>query len=155
MAWSVYGESLKTADFSGSPVFSQKFTMPQKEVLKAIRTWVVLFNTPVFTNLSLRIYSNVGGSPGQLLWTADTTWTRAQIATEAYALKEIYFEFVNPLFLGQDTYHAVLWASGYTGDDSSHVAWVRTWPDILNNYTPTLEGIATAPFKISLIGAPL
>lgn len=155
--WRVFGETLLTADFSGSPVYYQPFTLNQNTVLKAIRTWVVVYNSPSFTSLGLRIYSSVSSAPAQLIATSDTTWTLAQITSEANAVREIYFEFNNALSLnGEDQYHVVLWGNGYTGTDSSHVAWVRAFPDPVNSgYTPAIETINRAPFKVAFIGDDL
>lgn len=149
MAWSVYGEELLT----GSD-FSQKITPSESMFLKAVRTYVVIYGTPTFGTISLRVYSNQGGAPASLMATANTTWTLAQLTAQANALKEIYFEFDSPLFLGVDSYHLQLFVSGYTGTVSSHVAWVRNFPEATNSHTPTVEGIAEGPFRLALIGAP-
>lgn len=150
----VAGQWFETSDFGGSlPVHTNPMTMPYKLKLKAVRTWIVLYNEPTLGTLSLRIYSNVGTSPGQLVATATKTWTRTDISEDLNDLLEVYFDFDEAIQLNQDTYHFALWCSGYTGTESSHLAWVKMCPDALNTgFTPTFENIAVAPFKVGLIG---
>jgi hypothetical protein len=158
MAWRVFGERFDTADFSGTPRVFQPVTFHRELELKAIRTWLIYYNSPTFTNLSLRIYSDIGGSLGQLIATANTVWTGTQISSLANACKEVYFEFTNaPSFKAEDDYNISLWATGYTGDDTAHLAWVRSVPDPVNplNVTVSLEKAAVLPFKLGFIGREL
>lgn len=155
MAWQVFAERLETADFSGSPSHSATAVFTDNIALKAVRTWVVIFNSPVFTQLEMRVYSNRGTSADILLHTFTKTWTLSEITDQPYAVREIYFDATNALPLnGGDTYHFVLWATGYTGTASSHIGWVRTLDDPpYGGYTPDMKDLNQAPFRMAYIGA--
>lgn len=155
MAWRVFAEQMFTADYSGSPTHSAKAVMDYDLALKAVRTWVVMFNSPVFTQLQMRIYSNSGGYPLDLLHTFTKTWTLAEITSQPYAVREIYFDTTNAFpLIGGETYHFVLWATGYTGTASSHIGWVRTLDDPpYPGFTPEMTDLGIAPFRITYIGA--
>lgn len=158
MSWRVWGEQLYTSDFSGAlPVRSMDVVFARDCRLKAVRTWIVIHDAPTFTQLQLRMYSNQGGAPAQLIKTFDKVWTLAEITTKANALKEIYFDVTKPLSLkAGDTYHFALWATGYTGTEGSHLAWVTAWPDPPNlAYDPTIENLNRAPYRTTFIGADL
>jgi hypothetical protein len=156
MSWRVWGEQLYTADFSGSlPVRSMPVVFDRDISLKAVRTWVVTYGSPVFTQLQLRLYSNQNAAPAQLIATFDKVWTLAEIQTGlSSALKEIYFDVAKPLSLKEgDTYHLALWATGYTGTENSHIGWVAAWPKPPNTgFTATIENLAIAPYAASFIG---
>jgi hypothetical protein len=56
--------------------------------------------------------------------------------------------------LPDTTYHFVPWISGYTGDSSAHIAWVKAFPDPTYETGLTVNQIkiATLPYKIAFIG---
>lgn len=156
MAWSVYAERIDTADVAGQPRVIQKVELNKKIALKAVRTWVILFGAPDFDVLEMRIYSQRGTALGRHICTFDKTWTRAELSTEDYAVKEIYFDFNDPKFLSaHDQYYFVLFPTTYTGTVDSHVAWVRGIPDLANetDIDLTIENAARAPFHLGFIGA--
>lgn len=155
MAWKVFAERLLTADFSGSPTHSARAVFTNDIALKAVRTWVVLFNAPIFTQLEMRIYSNLSNAPDILLHTFDTTWQLSDISDQDYAVREIYFNsaFAFPILSGE-TYHFVLWPTGYTGDETSHIGWVRTLDDpTYAGYTPDMKELNASPYRMAYIGA--
>jgi len=158
MTWDFVGERLDTSDFSGSPRVFQSFKLNQDIVLRAVRPWIIGFNSPVFSNLRMKIFSNKGGRPKQQLFVSSNAWNLSDLSEQPYFASEIWFEFdPEPQLIGADTYHLALSADSYTGNDTSHLAWVRGVPDPVNptNFTLTFGNILSAPFKVSFIGAPL
>jgi hypothetical protein len=153
--WRVYGEQIFTADVAGStPVHFQKFKLPSDFVIACIRARIEIFNNPSFSTAQMRIYSNRGNNPISLLFTSLAV-PKESIHSLNYARKEVPFIFnPKPMLKGGDHYHAVLWLNNYTGNENSHVAWIRGFPDPINptNYTTTGEKIAVAPFEIALFG---
>lgn len=160
MSFRVYGEKLMTADMSGIPRMFCRFILPTNRNIRAFRTWVVYYNNPSFTALFLDIYSkrpsNNNSSPnifpGTKLFRSDKSWAPADISNQAYAVKELYFDFNEPIALRADTYCAVLYASGYTGTDASHIAWRRGWPDPnISNITATMSNLTIIPPHFGVI----
>jgi hypothetical protein len=166
MSWKIFAERLDTSDLSvqdeamgDAPGHTQKCLITDNMVLKAVRTWVVFFNAPVFSSLELRIYPNdvsYYGSPPLLkrIYTSSNSWTLPEIATEDYAAKELYFEFDQAVnLIGGETYKFAIWANDYTGDATSHIAWVRATNDCAySGYVEDSVNNNTAPFKLALIG---
>lgn len=159
MGWRVWGEPLFTADFGGAPVRYMPIIFRndgENFVLKAIKTWLIVYNNPSFTSFEMRIYSSRNSAPGDLLHTSSNVQTKASIHTLANACKEIYFDFNKPVFDKDDTYYLVLWGNGYTGDATAHVAWKKSYPD--PNYTTGLsdtKSLGKWPYDIAVFGADL
>lgn len=160
--WKVFGNVLETADINGtSKSQAMKIRTNSNVVVKAIRTWFVFFNDPAFTSLSLRIYEDQAGQAGKLIATSTNSFTLAQVFTDAasndYALKGLYFEFDEISLKGTSYYHVLPYAVGYTGTDSSHIAWVKGWPD--NEYrtglTLSYEESIASPYRFAVVGASL
>lgn len=157
--WKVYGNVLLTADINGTDKSqAMKFRTNSNIVVKAIRTWFVLYNDPVYTALSLKIYDDQNGSAGKLLATSTNSFAPADLlATYDYGLKGTYFEFANISLKGTNWYHVLPYATGYTGTDASHIGWVKGWPD--NEYRTGLaldyEEIHVNPYRFAIVGASL
>lgn len=144
-----------TAEYSGTPVRSARAVIAKDTALRAVRTWIVLFNNPVFTELQMRVYSSLNNAPDQLLYTFDTKWTLSQLSSEPYAVQEVYFECEKALpLIGGETYHFVIYPTSYTGTETSHIGWVRTLDDPpYSGYTPKMNSLNLSPFRITYIGA--
>lgn len=155
MGWRVWGQPISTSD--GTAGVSQKVKFNTNLVLRACRIWLIFYNNPTLTSVTMKIYSDDGGTPKKLLHSSTTTLTKSEIITLSNGVKEIYFEFDYPAFDGDDYYHFVLFANGYTGTDSSHIAWRQGWPDpvYMTNYTPSLVNLGVAPRTIYFIGSEL
>lgn len=153
----VYGNRFVTADFSGSPVHYQSFTVPKLTKVKAISSWFVIYNSPVFTTFSMRIYANQNSLPTDLLYTLSKTFVLSDLlTTHPYGLKEVRFDNTLPIWLHADTtYHLVPWISGATLTAASHISWVKGYPDPnTTNSVPTRpDKIATLPYYMAMIGA--
>lgn len=156
MAWRVFGEWYSTAAMSDTSI-SQPVIFNDNLVLRSCRIWIIAYNDPSFTSLSMKIYSDNSGSPKKLLHTSTNSPTKAEIITSTNGIKEIYFEFNYPVFKSTDTYQFVLNATGYTGTSSSHLAWRKAWPDPVyrTNVTSTYPKLGVAPYAITFVGADL
>lgn len=156
MAWRVWGEPITTSEATSG--VSQKVKFNTNLVLRACRVWLIFYNDPALTSATMKIYSNdSSGNPKKLLHTSTTTLTKAQMITLENGVKEVYFEFDYPTFDADDSYHFVLFLTGYTGNDSTHVAWRQAWPDPVytTNWTPDLINLSVAPYTIYFIGSEL
>jgi len=160
--WKVYGNALMTADIDGTTkTNAMKVKMNADTVVRAVRTWFVFFNDPVYTELRFRLYEDQGGAAGKLIATSTNALTAATIfiddATNTSAMKGVYFEFADVALKGTNFYHVLPYATGYTGNDSSHISWVKGWPD--NEYraglTLSYEEIQVSPYRFAVIGADL
>lgn len=158
MAWRVFGERFETSDFTApyrvyQPIKFASLTSKNVRV-KAIRTWFIVYNNPTFTSISLKIYSSRSGTPGSLLYTSSNSITKSQLITEDNGPKECFFEFDQPFAVdGNKQYVIVPVLTGYTGDDTSHVAWRRAFPDVVydDNLTLTYVKLGVAPFLVSSV----
>ncbi len=159
MAWRVWGTRWTTSDMT-TTTLSQKFIPNDDILLLAVRTWVIVYNNPTFTALNMKLYSDNGGSVGTLLHTSDNTQLKASIHTSANAVKEIYFEFNAPTGIplkSSDSYHIVINGTGYTGNDSTHLAWMKAFPDPVyqTGISVTFNNLAVSPYAMYFIGARL
>lgn len=155
MAYRVFGEELFTSHFSGSPVFYQKVIMPDYHaVLDGVKTSVIVYNNPSFTSLEMRLYSMKNNSLRQLIATSEVK-TKAEIITESNGIRNVPFVFSTRRTLyANDYYGFVLWANGYTGDGSSHIAWMKDFPDPVNpeGLTVSYDYLIKFPYRLALIG---
>jgi len=160
MAWTVYGDDLTSGDLTGVTKF-QPVTFGQDLVLRAVRTWVIVYNDPVFTSLNMKIYSNDNSSgshtPKKLLATSTNVQLKASVHTEANAVKELWFEFDYPVFNGADIYNIVINGVGYSPTPTSHLAWMKGFPNPVysTGYTPSMITLPYAPYELYFIGAEL
>jgi hypothetical protein len=155
MAWTVYADSYATSELTDTSKY-QPVIFNKHLVLKAVRTWLVNYNNATFTNVSMKIYSDNSNAPKKLLYTSSNSPTKAEIFTDTNGVREFYFDFSTLPTLEADTrYHFVINASGYTGSESSHLAWLKAWPDpyYRTNLSVTFELLHTAPYALYFIGA--
>lgn len=157
MAWSVLGDYLLTADATSTTYFQKIIPRNSDMILRAVRTYVIVFNNPTFTALTMKLYSNNAGSPRALIATSTNSQAKASITTLANAIKEIHFNFADIILKKDATYHLVLNATGYTGTTSAHVAWKHSYPDpaYQTNVDMTFEGALVSPYDVLLIGSAL
>lgn len=136
----------------------QPVKFAENTVLKAVMLWVVVFGDPTFTSLNLKIYSNddeqVAKTPKKLLYTSTNSWLKADVHTEDYACRELYFEFAN-VNLRRDTwFNFVLGSSGYSGASvDSHLAWKLAFPDPQYSEDVTTDAVQTYPLTFVPIAA--
>lgn len=159
--WKVWGDPITTADMSGNLVY-QKLKPNDDIFCLAVRIWVIVYNNPTYTSLSLKLYSEdtATTAPGNLILSSDNVQLKADVCTLANGVKEIWFHFNSPNGIALNTatnYYFVLNAVGYTGDASSHLAWMKAWPDPVytTNLSTTVESLAVAPKTIYIIGSRL
>lgn len=140
MTWSVYADSFDTSSSLTAGAKSQKITPKVNLFFKAIRTRVVLFNNPSFTNLKMAIHHNKAedDSIGVLFETSINSFNLADLMTTGpYGLVDLSFEFSNKSLRSGDNYHLRLLADSYTPSSSSYISWAIGWPDpaYLDNLT--------------------
>ncbi|RLC38718.1 hypothetical protein DRH27_01565 [Candidatus Falkowbacteria bacterium] len=158
MVWSVYGSRWESGELANTDQF-QVIKPVEDIVLKAVRTWIIIYNAPTFSNLTMKIYSldkdATADAPGVLLASSTTTWNIADLTTEDNAVKEIYFEFTDFSMNGADEYCFVMAADSYSYLETSHLSWRKAWPDPVYTaaYTPTTPSMGRAPFELYLVGA--
>lgn len=152
-----YGDVLYTADFAAADK-AQKIVLDEDYYVLACRPWLIFFNNPTFDSLLMKLYSERDGAPGDLLFTSSSL-SKADIIAEANGLKELYFEFNAPFGVpiqGGRNYYISLSGSGYVGDDSSHIAWKKAFPDCPVDTDQELDyaKVLVAPRQLTLIGGP-
>lgn len=158
MAWRVWGETYaSTSDLSDGVLYCP-IEPSEKTVLKACRTWVIIYGNPVFTSLSMKIYSNriVSGQPtkGKLLFTSTNVQLKADVHTLANGVKEIWFDFDYPVLRAGEFYHFVLTGSGYAPTPTAHIAWMKTFPDpFYPGVTPNWINMNKLPYQLYIIGS--
>ena len=163
MVWEVWGTEYESGELATSDVYQS--TVPNKDIiLIGVRTWVVLIDDPTFTDLNMKIYSNVLNDaglnvPGKLLHTSTDVRTKAEILTaEDHGNKEIYFNFEDVPLDANTRYNFVLNGTGYVPVlGSSFIAWRNGFPDPyynLNFDVPLTNGNETKmPYALYFIGA--
>lgn len=160
MGWKVYADEFTTADLTGVSKY-QSVSFGSDLILVGVRTWIVVYNDPTFTNLNMKIYSNEVissvNTPKKLLATSTNVQAKSVIHTLPNGVKEIYFDFNYPAFNGLDIYNIVINGTGYTYAASSHLAWMKGYPNPVysGGYTPALETLPYAPYELYFIGANL
>jgi len=156
--WKVYGNVLLTSEIDGTDKSQAMRIRPNSNrVLRALRTWFIFYNAPVFTQLRLRIYEDQNGSAGKLIATSSNYFAPADCFTDPYAHKGLYFEFGDISIKSTNWYHILPYATGYTGNDSTHIAWSKGFPDpeYTTGLTIDFESMHVMPYRLSLVGAPL
>lgn len=159
MAGQHFGEICLTADLSPNLRVYQPVIFSKSRVLLACRTRFIYYNNPAFTNITLKMYSNnpATDTPDVLIHSSTTTWTKAQKLTLTNGVNETYFEWSQVNVRAGETYHFIPVATGYTGTNSSHIAWRKAWPDpqYRTNVDLVSGGLGISPFEIYFITAPL
>jgi hypothetical protein len=148
---------LETADVS-SQRLTQRFKLSRNYLLYVVRSWLVIYNDPAFTSVSLELWSDRSGSPGVLIASSDPV-LKSAIIQDQNGAKEVPFTFLSegvPL-RGGDWYHLVLSASGYTGIESSHIGWMKAFPEeaFYPTYQATFENLSVAPYRMVFVGSKI
>jgi len=157
MAWSVYGNEFLAGELANTNMFCT--VEPNKDlILRAMRTWLIFYNDPTFTNLTAKLYSNDTSSGinacGELIANSTTTLTKAQILTLDNGVKEIYFEFDDVPLDSETKYNFVINGTGYSYSAGSHIAWRKGWPKPVYVWDePVQINLYRAPPELYIIGA--
>jgi hypothetical protein len=90
-----------------------------------------------------------------LIHTSSNTLTKSEIITLENGVKEVYFNFDEPTFNGNDLYNVVINGTGYVPTVNSYIAWRQSFPDtVYGGYTPSFNTLHIAPYYMSsIIGA--
>lgn len=135
MSWTMVGTPISTAEMATAiPSIYQRFRLPTTKfdsLLHGVGLGVILYGDPAFTNLYAELWADRDSAPISLLATTETVYTKAQLLTQyTHGYKYVGMKFQKPVQLKAGTYyHIALRASGYTGNDSSHLAWRHAYPD--------------------------
>lgn len=155
MTWRHYADEFVNQELENRNRYL-RFCPARNTVLIAMRTWLVLYNPPAFTNLRANLYSDRSELPGGLIATSTNSWSRDDLLISSnYGAKEIYFEFSPKISLQENLcYHFVLSADNYTYSEDSHLAWRKAWPDPIYG-TATFENLLRSTYMFSVVGADL
>ena len=151
-----FGEVLLTSDASGFRVFQP--VVPETDInIIAIRSWFIFYNNPIFTTLSMEIYTNSPDDEPEALYVSSTNpWPKSDLLTAANAVKSMNFNFANINLKAGERYHLLVRLTGYTGTDSSHVSWYKNFDPVYNAPLTSLSEIGSGSFHISaVIGADI
>lgn len=137
---------------------AQRFKLHENMLLLAVKIQVIIFNAPTVESLRAKIYSVRNGLPIVELASSYNSFDLAEMCAQNSGLVELYFNFSEPHGIklnGQEEYCLVLGADTYVGNDGSHLAWKRAWPDNIYslNYTPSIENAGVSPYHLAFIGA--
>ena len=156
MALRVFADLFTTADMTGTSQYLT-FSPGRNMSLKAVRTWLVMYNNPSFTNLTMKLYADRNGEPGKLKSSSLSFKSTVDLNLDDYTYVETFFEFPLPDLHETTDYHLVINCSGYTFSEGSFIAWAKAWPDPVygNPSSPTFEGVAVQPYFLSVIGDEL
>lgn len=159
MASTWYGQIFDTADLTGTTMFHRiKFSASGTQyILRGIHTKFIFHNNPTITSMTMKIYSDSSASlPKKLLYTSTNTQTKANMITLENGVREVYFTFNFPSFRGGDYYHIVMAGTGYTGSESSHIAWnLPEDPVYTTGLTVNRSRLALNGYFIALVGSEL
>jgi len=157
MGWKVFGWGYSTSELTDKSVF-QPIKFNKNILLRAIRTWIIVYNDPDFTSLNLKLYSDNtdegSHEPIKLLATSESK-TKADIITLENGVREVAFIF-DDYPINKDTYYnLVLNGAGYTGSSNECLAWRKGFPDPVysSGYTPAIETVNKSPYEVYAIGA--
>lgn len=135
LEWEMVGKKITTADNAAAvPVVYQQFNLPatkRHSLLHGVGLWIVIHDA-AFTALSVELWSDRSGAPGKLIATSTTSWTKVAIdALYPLDYKALFLGFgFTPVPIRKSVdYHFALRATGYTGNDANHVAWLHAYPE--------------------------
>ena len=151
-----YGDEFLSGEMSNASRYLRFKPTEDEKVLKALRTWLILYNPPNFTNLTCKLYSDRDGLPGALIATSTTSYNKEQLLLiEDYGTKGIPFTFDPVISLSPLVYyHFVLNCTGYTYDYNAHLSWRKAWPDPVYG-NATFAGLLRSTYMAAIIGADL
>lgn len=156
MGWRVWGTDFESGELASTAKF-QTFRPNADILLRYVRTWFIFINDPIFTDLSVKLYSNEvrsgDNTPVELLASTDAR-TKSELITLENGVKETGFEFSSVIPLQANTYYnIVINGTGYIPTASSYIAWMKAFPDPVysTDYTPAIETINYAPYQVYFI----
>lgn len=143
MTITVYGEPLASSDMT-NPTVTQEFTPQQNYTISGVALELILYNSPMVTNMRAVIYdnNNQDDSPSTIRATSTNSWSDSDLLeTDAYGIKIVPFTFVQFGVRTGDKYHLGLTADSYLATSSSYIAWRNAWPEPAYQTNFTVSGI--------------
>lgn len=157
MTWKMLGKPIATADINTSSI-AQKVTIPTGDnlALRGANVGIIVYNSPTLTSLSLNIYADDSGFPGQLIATSNS-YTKAELTTLSHAFKVVGFTFADIPLRSGCSYFFALSGTGYTGDSTAHIAWRNSYPDpqFDSGITTDAAHADNHPLEICLVASKL
>jgi len=156
MSWKIYGNQLDADDVDGVDLSqAMRIRMNQNLVLEGLRTWFVFYGAPAFSSLRLKLYDDREGVAGKLIAQSINEWVPADVQTDAYAVKGLWFEFEHRAMRGDTFYHVLPVITGYAPSEASHIAWVKSFPDpeYRTGLDLTYEAMHVRPYRLAVVGA--
>lgn len=155
----VWGVPYESGQLENTDIY-QPVKFNSNIILRAVRIWVIVYDDPDFTDLTMKIYSDTPTTdldhvPGKLLHTAENTITKAEMITLDNGFKEIYFRFDDVNLNGSTWYNFVLNGTGYAPTGDKHIAWRQAFPDPVYSTGLTIDiaNLFRFPFSFYAIGA--
>lgn len=136
---------------------TQRFKPSLKITPNVVRANFVMFNVPTITALNCRIYSesmqsNGTYSVGKLI-DSSAARTVSTITTIKNGVYDLYFQFSNGSFLNENSYYYITFtATGYTFSESSHLGWLRDWPEPNYGTGSEYSDVLLSPYRFHLNG---
>lgn len=149
-----------TSELTNTSKFQPITPVDENKILRYVGTQIFVLNDAPFTDINLKLYSNSGNSPRALIATSTYSISKTQmfnaaIGSGTHGKFELVFAFdFIPLRKGE-IYHLVLNGTGYTGNTSSYVAWIKGYPNppITTGITVTFNSLFTSPYYVYCLGA--
>jgi hypothetical protein len=151
-----FGEVLLTSDASNLRVYQPVVSASSISFI-ADRTWFIFYNNPIFTSMSMDLYTNSpNNTPEALFASSSNSWLKSDIITAANGVKSINFNFDHVNLKVGEKYHLLVRIAGYTGTNNSHIAWYKNFDPVYNAPLTSLGSIGSGCFHISaVIGADI
>lgn len=135
----------------------QRFKPSLKITPNIIHGTFVMYNVPTITSLTCHIYSESFQADGTYsignLLESSTPKNIASVTSIKNGIYDLYFQFSNASFLSDVSYYYITFtASGYTYSESSHIGWLRDWPEPNYGTGSTFNDLDTAPLRFHLNG---
>jgi len=121
-----YANTFESGQLANTAIF-QPIEFNSDIILKDLGSWFIIFGDPVLTDLTMKLHANEqsDNTPGELIASSTTTFTKAQLLTLDNAIKYAGFRFNDVPIQADTNYHIVMAGTGYTPTANSGVAWIH------------------------------
>ena len=165
MSWTVWFDAYETAGQAQDTTCFQGLKWDDNYIITTMRAWIVIVNSPSFTNMVMKVYGNDESqaefTPSNLIATSTNPFSISDVNIGGSFLGngvfEVGFQFDGLHVRKDTTYNFVMNFDGYFPTATSYVGWKRAWPDPVaqTGFTPTGLNLNTAPFEVYGVGDKL
>jgi hypothetical protein len=146
-----FGAWANQSEIDNNEMF-QVITPTSDFYLKCIKSWFAKKGAPIFSGLSLEIWSENNGLPYNKLLTASiNSYNSSEASAADNALCELYFNFNNYPMKGGQTYCIVMKVDGTFSTDE-HLSWQKMDLTYKTGITLDRSLIQTSPYRFVAIG---